>query len=875
MTVQVTYPGVYIEELPPAGPPAIAGVPTSLTAFLGRAPVGPIDKPRTITSFGDYSRFYGGLAVDCPMSYAVNDFFNNGGSEAVIGRLFEPAPGKGDGVARLPFPPSPPLLPEGWQLAATAKTGATTISVQGPTTDEGEPMLGMTFTLGGAKTSYTVTSYTTAPTGKTIASIDFTPPIVGAPGATLPICTPTTFDHGPAPADWVVSEVSSSTLTATSGTGIPDMGDTLTIAGADGVFVIQAQPKVTPDAKGVASISMDLSPAPTTAMPGQVITISPPAPSLPAVNWRIDSYQVQKAPYTLDLINGQNAPLPGDTFTVGAKSDKYIVVDFTPGSTDGGKLTFELEPSATMPSKPDEAFCFCCPVRFTRPPPKGWEIAKGAAKAGDTSMTLKKNTATTGVIDVGHTFKIAGDDTVYTIVIFNPSTLTADFLPQAKKPFSTTDEITISPPLMLTASNPGDWGNALTAAVDDNGINKATVTMVAEYQLEKEDLFNLTLTQKNAKGKVVATEKHMNVSVRTDGVQGTYPNRLDRVLKNQSNLARVGFLSMTPPVNGSAVLGTGGNNGTNLSVESYLGDSETHTGIYILDHIPIFNLLCIPPDQRAYPDVPLAMQDLDPTVQHEAAMYCTDRRAIYIVDPPAAWAEKVEQGDITEIDPTKLQITGNNASGEEVARNAAIYFPRLLQEDPLMKNQLEVFAPSGAIAGAIAANDVARGVWTAPAGVQAGLANVPKFEVNLNDKQNGVLNPIAINCLREFPLYGPVVWGARTMMGATQLDDEYKYLNVRRLTLYIESSLYYGTQWAVFQDNNEALWSSLRLSVNNFLAGLAKQQAFYSYSVTCDASTTTPEDIEQGIVNILVKIAPVKPAEFVVIQIQQIAPTTS
>ena len=113
------------------------------------------------------------------------------------------------------------------------------------------------------------------------------------------------------------------------------------------------------------------------------------------------------------------------------------------------------------------------------------------------------------------------------------------------------------------------------------------------------------------------------------------------------------------------------------------------------------------------------------------------------------------------------------------------------------------------------------------------------------------------------------------MMGATQLDDEYKYLNVRRLTLYIESSLYYGTQWAVFQDNNEALWSSLRLSVNNFLAGLAKQQAFYSYSVTCDASTTTPEDIEQGIVNILVKIAPVKPAEFVVIQIQQIAPTTS
>ena len=109
------------------------------------------------------------------------------------------------------------------------------------------------------------------------------------------------------------------------------------------------------------------------------------------------------------------------------------------------------------------------------------------------------------------------------------------------------------------------------------------------------------------------------------------------------------------------------------------------------------------------------------------------------------------------------------------------------------------------------------------------------------------------------------------MRGADQLSDDYKYLPVRRLTLYIEESLYRGTHWAVFEPNDETLWSSLRLSVGSFLADLQRQGAFYNYNVRCDGTTTTADDIEKGIVNIIVQIAPVKPAEFVVIKIQQVA----
>jgi phage tail sheath protein FI len=185
------------------------------------------------------------------------------------------------------------------------------------------------------------------------------------------------------------------------------------------------------------------------------------------------------------------------------------------------------------------------------------------------------------------------------------------------------------------------------------------------------------------------------------------------------------------------------------------------------------------------------------------------------------------------------------------------------------------------VAGVIARTDATRGVWKAPAGIDAGLAGVNDLTmgadpVNLTDAENGDLNVLGINCLRTFPVVGRVVWGARTLRGADALADEYKYLPVRRLALYLEESLYRGTQWVVFEPNDEPLWAQIRLNIGAFLQGLFRQGAFEgssprdAYFVKCDAETTTVNDRNLGRVNIIVGFAPLRPAEFVILQIQQI-----
>jgi hypothetical protein len=251
--------------------------------------------------------------------------------------------------------------------------------------------------------------------------------------------------------------------------------------------------------------------------------------------------------------------------------------------------------------------------------------------------------------------------------------------------------------------------------------------------------------------------------------------------------------------------------------------------------------------------------------------YCVDRRAMLIVDPPDDWGGA--NGLLT--DPIG-KLTALGLSGP-AARNAALYFPRVRQADPLRDGQTDVFVPCGIIAGVMARTDVQRGVWKAPAGLDASLNGIQGLEVGLTDDENGRINPLGINALRTFPIIGSVVWGARTMRGADLLADEYKYVPVRRLALYIEESLFRGTQWVVFEPNDEPLWAQIRLNVGAFMQNLFVQGAFQgttrnqAYFVKCDKETTTQNDINLGIVNIVVGFAPLKPAEFVIIKIQQIA----
>jgi phage tail sheath protein FI len=306
----------------------------------------------------------------------------------------------------------------------------------------------------------------------------------------------------------------------------------------------------------------------------------------------------------------------------------------------------------------------------------------------------------------------------------------------------------------------------------------------------------------------------------------------------------------------------GGRAAAALSPADYAGGANgpsTKQGIYaLLDDTLFFNLLCLP-----------SFETLDASVWATAAQLCAMKRALLLVDSPTrdTWGDPAAA--VSDFRKGHFDAIGDNR------KNAAVYFPRFIAPGP--DGPETEFPPCGAVAGVCARTDAERGVWKAPAGLEAALNGVAALAVPLNNLENGNLNVLGVNCLRSFPIIGNVVWGARTLVGADALTSEWKYVPVRRLALFLEESLYRGSQWIVFEPNDEPLWAQIRLNFGAFMHSLFRQGAFQgttprdAYFVKCDRETTTQNDINQGIVNIVVGFAPLKPAEFVVIKIQQMA----
>ena len=411
--------------------------------------------------------------------------------------------------------------------------------------------------------------------------------------------------------------------------------------------------------------------------------------------------------------------------------------------------------------------------------------------------------------------------------------------------------------LNLEARYPGSWGNRLRARVDHDVVGA-----------DAANLFNLSVRD----GETGDVEVFRNVSVR----QG-HPRQIDRVLGAESRLVRVRGQQLpssrptpsTPPPSGgdpfsdassSGVASDGrASNGKALEASDFTGSGMEagKRGLFALEKADLFNLLCIPPFSRT--------ADVDKSLWMTAASYCERRRAMLLVDAPQGWASAADARDKLG---TEVGLT---------SKNAALFFPRLRQPDPGRDNRPENFAPSGAVAGVFARTDAERGVWKAPAGLGAGLVGVPELNVSMTDAENGMTNGLGINALRTLPAAGRVVWGSRTLEGDDRLASEWKYVPVRRLALFIEESLYRGTQWVVFEPNDEPLWAQIRLNVGAFMQNLFRQGAFKgktpqeAYFVKADAETTTQNDINLGIVNVVVGFAPLKPAEFLIIKIQQMA----
>jgi len=436
--------------------------------------------------------------------------------------------------------------------------------------------------------------------------------------------------------------------------------------------------------------------------------------------------------------------------------------------------------------------------------------------------------------------------------------------------------------LTLEAADEGAWGNSLRARVDTN-CRPIDPTLGETAG----SLFNLFVRD----GTTGVIEEHRNLVV----TPADHPRLVAKVLANESRLVTASAVSTTNPPAASANLAPAdidagrtvwddGNAGATSKSVSGAGSSlssdglvltnaeftgtgfeAAKKGLFTLEKTDLFNLLVIPPYK--------ADGTVDTTVVTAADRYCQKRRAMQIVDSLPTWdnVSKVTAAFTTGFD----SVLGTNS------KNAALFFPRLRQQNPLKDNQVETFSAAGTVAGVMARTDATRGVWKAPAGLDATLSGVPELSVPLTDAEIGLLNPLGVNCLRAMPGAGRLVWGSRTMRGADLFADEWKYIPVRRTALFLEESLFRGTQWVVFEPNDEPLWAQIRLNLGTFMNNLFRQGAFQgstpreAYFVKCDKETTTQADIDLGIVNIHVGFAPLKPAEFVVIRLQQIAGQTA
>lgn len=451
----------------------------------------------------------------------------------------------------------------------------------------------------------------------------------------------------------------------------------------------------------------------------------------------------------------------------------------------------------------------------------------------------------------------------------------------------------------VEAINEGEWGNLLQVAVDhETAVDPATGA-------KKDNEFNLVvrlLGMVSGRMQVLQQEVHRNLSM-----DKASPRSAVEAVKADSRLVRLndgsgGIRPGATTVTGSGVDsvttgsiisdvlagepylpssgGSGGSGGSGSANPHYVFRSRKDappqtgqtgvdgdlpdllglgTGMSSLDAIApeIFNILCLPSASK------LDDGSFDAVIQ-AATKVCRDKRAFLIMDVPESVRTDAEMR--------------NWMGGKDTLRdrNAAVYFPRVTIPDPLNENRARNVAPSGTIAGIYAATDASRGVWKAPAGTDASLSGA-SLVTRMTDLENGGLNPFGINALRSFPIFGDVVWGARTLEGADIQASEWKYIPVRRTALFIEESLYQGLKWVVFEPNDEPLWAQVRLNVGAFMHNLFRQGAFQgttpskAYLVKCDSETTTQTDIDLGIVNIVVGFAPLKPAEFVILRIQQLA----
>jgi uncharacterized protein len=752
----LTYPGVYIEEVP-SGVRTINGVSTSVTAFVGAAKRGPLNRAIRIFNFGDYERSFGGLVSEYEMGYAVRQFFQNGGGEAWIVRLALNA------------------------AAATATlengTGAEVLTLTAR--DEG-------------KSGNNVVVRVDHDTGNPASTFNLTVEYVATNPAEARIETfadLTLNSQDPRYAVDVIRDgselVTAERLAAALAAVAAARGESRSLPLVDenddlvdvATLVDAGHNQLRISVNGDAAVEVVLNPATDVAGADEEERLDTLCAAIqaqmvveyPGFTCAADDDSIlMESPTTGE--NSRVRVLPG--------SSKDVSARLRLGLLAGG-----VETDAAAVMRPAQV-------------PAAAELV---SSANITNGSLANPTAG------AEGFRISLDG-------YGPDVVTLNY--------DLTGVGTLAERLDLIAANIQTRVRAL----------KPSNAAYAGFTAQRESTNRLRLR---------SGTRGAGSSIEVSAADGD-------TLATTLHLVGAG----TRPTDFRLEGGDASDYTANDEYGLFIADRSERRGIYALESVDLFNLMCLPGVTNS-------------GVLADAVAYCQEKRAFLVVDAPRS--------------ATTPDAMAELASGTALPKSdhAAVYFPWVWIPDPLKGGRPRLSAPCGTIAGVYARTDARRGIWKAPAGTDATLMGVQKADYLLTDPQNGVINPRGVNAIRILPGIGAVAWGARTLRGDDKLADEYKYIPVRRLALYIEETLYRGTQWVVFEPNDEPLWSQIRMNLGSFMQGLFRQGAFQgkspaeAYLVKCDSETTTQYDIDRGIVNILVAFAPLKPAEFVVIQIQQ------
>ncbi|MGF1641713.1 MAG: phage tail sheath family protein [Rhodospirillales bacterium] len=770
MAVNVTYPGVYVVEVP-SGVRTIAGVETSIAAFVGYTGRGPTNAARQIFNFGDFERTFGGLHRDSLLGYAVQHFYLNGGGKAWVVRVAQGAArasvGLRNGVG----------LGAVTVLTATAKSeglwgNALRLDVDYDTANPAS-LFNLTVTefveQGGVLQP--ARSEVHRNLGMSRFGANFAVDVVNATSELIDLTRP------------VAAVTAIQDANGTSRSGALSLADTAQL-GDD-----RRRLAIIVDGDGPHEFDLfdaggDLAGA--------------------TLNDRLDDLaaRIQAQVRALDPANAAFA-----NFTCARDEATVVAISGTPNG--------EGERSS---------------VRFLNAGQRNAALVLrlGLANGG-------RETDATSAIRPLQTGTVGGD-------------LAALDLAGLSAPAAIN--------ITLRAAGATDdgphtfqlWATAAARPTTLEGLRSRIAAALATSGRAALNQARLTVVDQRLRLVAGGNDPNVRLIVVDSGADTTATDI--GLAAGDDNIARYALgVGATAQAQTGAVPGDDGGPPSDIDLR---GSRAEKSGLFALEDVDLFNILCLPGRS-------------DGALLGEAIAYAEERRAFMLVDLPDT---------IDTLPEAQAWLAGNGALRH---RNVAAYFPRIRAADPLQNNRIRAFPNCGAVAGLYARTDGSRGVWKAPAGTEASLRGVQALDYTLTDPENGVLNPLGLNCLRNFPAFGPVVWGARTLVGSDQLASEWKYIPVRRLALFLEESLYRGTQWVVFEPNDEPLWAQIRLNVGAFMNTLFRQGAFQgrtpqeAYLVKCDRETTTQNDIDRGIVNIVVGFAPLKPAEFVIIRIQQLA----